>query len=430
MVGVVFCIGVLNLCIGFALSVYLSRTGMAKVRAEDFLDQLSTPEPQVEPRVEEAAPEEPEPEPEEVPVTAEIPNDWMDMLEEENVVAGSFVEASVQVLRLEVGKYRDELIAIDRQVRECREQPEALLIKSLLAELKEVNEDWLKQQAEAADHLSSNTGNLGDLESMGAVLSNVLMDQAAQIETMCSNVDHLDFESDIPAGCTRLVTEIRKLIDLAHSLRDTMLDSLLGIVKAEGRLHTIDKRLQIDALTGIHNRSGLETVFDDLWREDPQRIRQISCGMVDLDRFSRLLEEHGAIRCDRLLRAFSTLLVDLVRKDRGFDVAARFSGQRFLTFFADTGPQNATSAIERIRQTVERTTFELDGIDIDLTVSCAVAEVQGDEKTESLYDRLNKAIRHAKKEGRNCTVLDDGNGPHSVDAPEYDVSGKIIRVGV
>ncbi len=429
MVWVVFCIGVLNLCIGFALSVYLSRTGVAKVRAEDFLDQIATPQQQAEPEVE-AAPAVREPEPEEAPVTAEIPNDWMEMLEEENVIAGSFVEASVQVLRLEVGKYRDNLIAIDTQVRNCREQPEAELIKSLLVELKEVNEAWLTQQAEAAGHLSSSAGNLGDLESMGSVLNDVLMDQAAQIETMCSNVDLMDFESDIPAGCTRLVTEIRKLLDLAHSLRDTMLDSLLAIIKAGGRLDAIDKRLQVDSLTGIHNRSGLESVFDDLWREDPQRIRQISCGMVDLDRFSRLLEEHGAICCDRILRAFSTLLADLVRNDRGFDVAARFSGQRFFTFFADTGPQNATSAIERIRQTVERTTFELDGTDIELTVSCAVAEVQGDETTESLYDRLNKAIRHAKKEGRNCTALDDGNGAHSVDPPAYDISGKIIRVGV
>ncbi len=430
MVWMVLCIGVLNLCIGFALSVYLSRMGRRKVRVEDFLDQTLAPKQQVESQADEAsAPQERRPQPEEQPVTEEIPGEWMDMLEKENVVAGSFVEASVQVLRLEVGRYRDSLIAIDRRVRECRKQPEAELIKSLLVELKEVNEAWMEQQATASDHLSSRTGNMGELESTGSSLEQVLMNQAAQIETTCNNIDMLDFESDIPAGCTRLVTEVRKLIDLAHTLRDSMHDSLLAIVKAEGRLDMIDKRLQIDTLTGIHNRSGLEKVFDELWREDPQRIRQISCGMIDVDRFSRQLEEHGALRCDRLLRDFATLLDGTLRKDRGHDVAARYSGQRFLMFFADTGPHNATSAIERMRQTVEQTTFDLDGVDIDLTISCAVAEVQGKETTETFYERLEKALRKAKQDGRNCTTLDDGDGPKSIDPPEYEIAGKIIRVG-
>ena len=428
MVWTIFLIGVLNLCIGFALAVYLSRIRMPKIKLDRLFAEPAKPQPEEQPEPEEA------PKPlqklDERAVTEEIPDKWMDILKEENVIASSFVEASVQVLRLEVGRYRDDLIAIDRRVRRCRENPDPELIKMLLVELKEVNEAWMGQQAEASDHLSSRVGGMGALESMGSSLENVLMDQAAQIETTCNNIDLMDFESDIPAGCTRLVTEIRKLIDLAHSLRDTMHNSLLAIIKIGDRLDALDKRLQVDSLTGIHNRSGLEIVFYDLWREDPNRIRQISCGMIDLDRFGRLLEEHGAIGTDRLLRAFSTLLSDLVRKDRGFDVAARFAGQRFFTFFGDTGPHNATSAMERIRQTIEATTFDLDGVNIDLTASCAVTEVQPKDTTEMLYERLLSAVREAKKKGRNCTLLDEGDGPKNVHPPEYEVDAKIVRVGV
>ena len=329
-----------------------------------------------------------------------------------------------------MGRYRDSLIGIDRRVRRCRENPDLELIKALLIELKEVNEEWLDQQSDASEHLSSRSGGMGSLESMRSSLENVLMDQAAQIETTCNNIELMDFETDIPAGCTRLVTEIRKLIDLAHSLRDSMHDSLLAIVKTGDRLGALDRQLQIDSLTGIHNRTGLEKVFYDLWQEDPNRIRQISCGMIDLDRYGRLLEEHGAIGTDRLLRAFSALLSDLMREDRGFDVAARFDGQRFFTYFSDTGPQNATSAMERIRQTIEATTFDLDGADIDLTVSCGVTEVQANDTTEMLYERLLATVREVKKQGRNRTFLDEGDGPEEVHPPEYEVSAKIIRVGV
>ena len=65
----------------------------------------------------------------------------------------------------------------------------------------------------------------------------------------------------------------------------------------------------------------------------------------------------------------------------------------------------------------------------ELTVSCAVTEVQQEDTTETIYQRLTEALRQAKQDGRNSTMLDDGEGPRGIDPPEYDVDGKIIRVG-
>ncbi len=129
---------------------------------------------------------------------------------------------AVQALRLEVGKYRDRLIELDKRVRQCLHKGESKELSKVLADLKKTNQEWLAQQADAADHLSSKTGNLGTFEKMGGMLEEILLEQTAQIETTCSNIDHLDFESDLPAGCRRLIGETRKLIDMAHSLRDRM----------------------------------------------------------------------------------------------------------------------------------------------------------------------------------------------------------------
>jgi diguanylate cyclase len=431
-----------NLGIGYALAVTIGQPVLAEAAAGDPVlpdgDELApdthhdspaltaaTSAPNLFPQQEsQEKPESPARQ-----LIEEIPEQWHQLLEQEHIFAGSFVEASVQVLRLEISKYRAQLIQIDDQVRLCAENPDTELLQKILEELKTVNTSWLTQQTEAAGHLSSHSEGLDGFQEMGSDLEGVLMEQAAQIETTCNNVDHLDFKTDIPDGCRRLIVEIRKLIDLAHALRDRMHDSLLTIVKAENRLADLDQKLQHDSLTGIFNRSGLERIFHNLWAEKSNKVRQHSCAMVDLDQFSRLLEQYGAVACDQILSSFTTLMTDLIRKDRGFDVISRFDGQRFIIFYGDTGPRNATSGIERVRQTLEQSAFVWHGTEIELTASCGVVEVQTDDTTNTIFKRLAQAVRVAKKNGRNRTCLDEGNGPVTVDPPKFKVKSHLLPIG-
>lgn len=357
----------------------------------------------------------------------EIPQEWLDLLDE-TIECNSFVEASVQVLKLEVGRYREELLRIDEDVRACAKSGVGGGVNNCLHELRDCNEAWLARQAEATKHLSSRQGGLGDFSDMGSALEDILLEQTAQIETTCSNIEHLDFVSDLADGCRRLSGEISKLVDMAHSLRDRMHESLLSIMRHEKRIDSIDKRLQLDGLTGLYNLTGIEKVFDEWWRDDPNRIRQVSVAEIDIDQVGRFNRTHGAHAGDRLIQAVGGLVDQLVRKDRGFDVASRVSGQRFLAFFGDTGPRAATSAVERIRQTIAATTFECDSDELEITVSCGVAEVGTKEGTASLMKRLGKCIRSAKGAGRNTTFLDEGAGPAAVEPPVYEVKGRVVSL--
>src|SRR5687768_6721986 len=71
-------------------------------------------------------PPEPAAAPIEEPFVAEqdLPPQWLSVLSNPNDCK-SFVEASVQVLRLDVGKYRDRLVTIDGEVRQCVRTPNA-----------------------------------------------------------------------------------------------------------------------------------------------------------------------------------------------------------------------------------------------------------------------------------------------------------------
>jgi diguanylate cyclase len=431
-----FIVAVLNLCVGYALAVYLApRLGLAwaapavptksrepSIRVAPAADPSPEADVPLAPASAPPAPLSPVVEP-----TPEIPPEWLELLDETER-GNSFVEASIHVLKLEVGRYRDELIRIDARVRQCLATPDPAVIDECLVELKRCNVDWLARQEEAAVHLRDRKGNLGEFSSMGASLEETLLEQTAQIETTCSNIEQLDFGGDPAAGCQRLIGEAGRLLDMAHNLRDRMHESLLAIVLHEKRIETFDKRLQVDSLTGVYNRSGIEAVFYEWWRDDPGRIRLASVAMLDLDRFGRVNELYGAIVGDRLLRGFAQLLQDLVRKDRGFDVIGRLSGQRFVVFFGDTGPRAATSAIERIRQTICATSFEHGDAEIQMTVSCGVTEVTVIDSTMALFERLRKTMREAKKAGRNGSCLDEGTGPAAVEPPTFEVKGRIVRL--
>ncbi|MEQ8791025.1 MAG: GGDEF domain-containing protein [Pirellulaceae bacterium] len=358
----------------------------------------------------------------------EIPEEWLNTLESASVESKSFVEASVQVLRLEVGKYREALIGIEERVTACRLQPDAAALRVILEELRNVNADWLCKQAEAAGYLSEKRGGLGEFEKVGGRLEDVLLDQRAQIETTCSNISVLDFESDLSAGCGRLNTEIMRLLALAHSLRDRMQDSMMVIMRADRRLDGVDQRMRRDGLTDLQSRVGYEVILHEWWRDDISRQRLVSLALLDLDHFGKLNEKIGTRRCDRLLASAGRLYDELVPKDRGYNRAIRLEGSTFALFCGDAGPRNAMSAAERIRQTFQESTFVVDDGEHQVTLSCAVTEIQKDDNPESLMVRLKKALRGAKRNGRNCTMLDEGEGPKMVEPPQFQVKGHIVRV--
>lgn len=364
---------------------------------------------------------------------ADLPGEWFELLadiEQEGYgKCQSFVEASTQVLRLEVGRYRSELVAIDVRLRAIFADFSPQALQAALADLDRVNADWLARQGEAVGHLSARRDQLGDLRQAGQRLEDVLLEQTAQIESSRTNLQQIDVAAGRDALRRRVLVELGRLLDMAHALRDQLQEALLAIVIGENRIPSLDRRLHVDALTGFVNRTGLEVVLYEWWRDDPRRIRPLSLVMFDVVRTARFNERHGAAVGDAMLAAVGKIVDGALRKKRGCDLVARQNGQRFIVMLADTGPHNATSAAERIRQSIAASTFEIAGENVQVSASCGVVEVTTDDDGQSLVRRLEAATALAKKLGRNQTCLDRGAGPAAIEnPPDYQVKGKIVRL--
>lgn len=453
-------VAIANLGIGFALAEFLARStptaapqiaipkrpaaAQAPLEAWQFADPVApptldraiaeaAPAPHAELPADDAAPQSQASAMVTVNATAvssathDIPAEWLAQLAAVGPV-NSFAEAAIEVLKLQVGEYRDQLVEIDRKARAFGSEANDVARAACLGVLREVNREWRVQQRAAAAQLISRAGGLGDYSSMGRRLIDALDQQAAQIESTSHNIDALSFTDDLERDRQVLLGEIGRLADQAHLLRDLMHESSVQVLRREDRLATLDKSRFRDEATGLLNRVGIEAVFDEWWQNDPARQRHLSVAQVDIDGFGGLNLERGWHVGDRLLRGLGVMIDGACRQMREINHAGRLGGQRFLLFLGDTGPRAATSATERLRQTLDASTFEDQGSELRATCTCGVVEVGQRESTDDILLRLSATITAARKQGAGRTAMDEGKGPLVVDAPIFNVPNQILQL--
>lgn len=435
----VFIVGVLNLALGFALAVALAHPWDLALRWPKWTWLQRTPLKLLTrffARTGGAKPSE--------PVTAvatqqatetapsrgldDLPRRWLEELKSEGLHVESFLEGLMQSLRLEVGKYREQLILAEGRLKQSRASRNGDAMSVLANDIKVINEDWLQRLHTAAQLLREQRGSLDQFEAMGEALEPLFLDQAGQIESICASTLNINFGDDVDAAARELGSHLAQLVDLAHVLRDRIHGNVATLLRVQGRLASLSRSQQVDEGTGLLNRTGMELMFDDWWRDDPQRLRLLSVAVIDIDRFGKLNERLGTRTGDRVLNAFGKVLADFVRKDRGHDRFARLSGQSFLLFFGDIGPRNASVAADRVRQALEAVTFDYQGNKFELNVSCGVLEVGNMETIDDVLRRSAAAVKEAKRAGRNRTTLDEGEGPKPIEPPKYEVTGRVVQV--
>lgn len=430
LVWYVLLIGIVNLSLGFAAAVIWNRFQDLLAVSEDAdapAETLEATEPAADPPPDERTEEQPEStKVSELSSDAaeDVPEEWREMLGDAFEPA-TFLDAAIEVFQLGVVRYRHELIAIEDRLREPAASASAETINECRAELKRVSDSYLKRHVGRLMHLTNRQEGSDALAEVGSQLVDALAGFSAKIESAATNVDQSEFDTDLSTEGRRLILEIGTLIDQAHCTRDKMQELLVRAMHIDGRIGAIDKPAQVDALTGWYNRLALEKIFDEWWEGDPYRLRTVSAAIIDLDIFKSINQSFGTVAGDLLLREFCKVVGGTMRKQRNYDVAMRYSGQRFAVFFGDTGAPNAINAVERMRQTVEATVFEYDDKQIDVTFTAGVVEVHQDDTSASVLDRAVQTMQTAKEAGRNCTYIAEKGDPEPVTPRKIKVHGQI-----
>lgn len=172
-------------------------------------------------------------------------------------------------------------------------------------------------------------------------------------------------------------------------------DSLLEVEFTEA-LHA---RGTTDQLTGAFNKSYLVARLGFVI-DTTSESRPVSVITFDFDNFKQVNDQFGHAAGDHILRATSALITESFV--RPTDLFARMGGEEFVIVLPDTSLELGVEIAEKLRRTLEETTFEYEGLSIRLTSSFGVCTATSPiEQPEFLLARADELLYRSKREGRN-----------------------------
>jgi diguanylate cyclase (GGDEF)-like protein len=165
----------------------------------------------------------------------------------------------------------------------------------------------------------------------------------------------------------------------------------------------------LDHLTGLLNRSSLESRFNELAELAALRGDPISIVVLDVDAFKAINDKHGHAGGDAVLR---DLALELRQQLRSFELVYRLGGEEFLLLLPGTNLQQAARVAERLRAALEQARPG----NVPVTASFGVAAGNGATRFDVLFAAADASLYRAKAAGRNRVDVAPAFGPRPLAA--------------
>lgn len=165
------------------------------------------------------------------------------------------------------------------------------------------------------------------------------------------------------------------------------------------RAREIFLQSKIDKLTGVGNRGAVSDAFQRLEFLVDRTDYPFSLGILDVDRFKRVNDDHGHPTGDLVLKGLAQVLTRNLREG---DVIGRWGGEEFVVMFPNTDAGNATAVLSTILKRFRERRFEApSGESFSVSFSGGVVGVRPGEGLERALERADALMYEAKEAGRN-----------------------------
>jgi len=163
-------------------------------------------------------------------------------------------------------------------------------------------------------------------------------------------------------------------------------------------LRTTEALSEADPLTGLPNRRYLAHWLPEVLDAE----MPVCVAVLDLDGFKQVNDEHSYAHGDRVLQELAGILQRVCRRG---DAVVRLGGDEFVIVLRDTSPNDARTALDRVRQMIAVRRWEGLPPSLTLTASIGVAAGSGAVDAPRVLTSATEAMQAAKREGRDRIVV-------------------------
>ncbi|MBI4957459.1 MAG: sensor domain-containing diguanylate cyclase [Myxococcales bacterium] len=219
-------------------------------------------------------------------------------------------------------------------------------------------------------------------------------------------LDHLGSFVGVPlvagARCIGVLSAVSAERDAFSVEHEDILLLLAAIAAPHIEIARLSRLSQVDALTGVMNRHGLEAALPEA--NSPERVAAMPCtvALIDIDGFKRVNDEHGHAVGDEVLKRVAEELKGMVRAS---DAVVRLGGDEFLMVLTRVGLARGAAIAERARAAIAAGPLHLGGHDVHVTISAGIARLAADDTREQVLERADQALYSAKHAGKNRVAM-------------------------
>lgn len=167
-------------------------------------------------------------------------------------------------------------------------------------------------------------------------------------------------------------------------------------------LARLAEEARTDPLTRLLNRRGFDEHASRELAHASRTAQSIALATFDIDHFKAINDRWGHVVGDRVLVHIARILAD---ESRQIDVAARLGGEEFAVLMPGSDETGAEAFVERVRAVLADPNPDLPSI----RISAGVVATTKPLDTQTMLERVDRALYAAKRGGRDRTVVLGGH---------------------
>lgn len=263
------------------------------------------------------------------------------------------------------------------------------------------NEMVTRERTELKNIIAILASNIQEFGAETKSFETGLSNYAKKIESASSLEDIVKAKQEILFETEKIRQANQTVNQKLEKAKEKVEVSTTRIKELEKELEKVELEKIIDHLTQTYNRRALDRRIDTAIRQVKGDEKMAGLIMFDLDNFKKFNDTYGHRAGDQVIKTVAMLSKE-VFEDGGF--VGRYGGKEFAVVFFEKSLSRCLKRANELLKNISAHEFIYKKKTIRITVSIGVTMVSEKDTIESAYERVDKFLYQAKKNGKNRVI--------------------------